>query len=117
MHADIVWWDLSASGETIESMREYLRNESVPAFAAVPGLRFKAWISDPEANRWGAVLLWESEEASRQSLPSRAGDLIGYPPTVAEGFDVEATVEGRYETQQLSLRGLAFADPAETSQQ
>ena len=76
MRADIVWWDLSASGQTIESMREYLRNESVAAFAEVPGLRFKMWVSDPVANRWGAVLLWESEEASRYRpwrLSSRSG--------------------------------------------
>jgi Putative mono-oxygenase ydhR len=112
MRADIVWWDLSASGQTIESMREYLRDQSVSAFAKVPGLRFKMWISDPDANRWGAVLLWESEEASRQPLPSRALELIGYPPVVAHGFDVEATVEGRYKTQQLSLLGLAFAGTA-----
>jgi hypothetical protein len=117
MRADIVWWDLSASGQTIESMREYLRCESISAFANVPGLRFKVWISDPDANRWGAVLLWESEEASRQPLPSRALELIGYPPAVAYGFDVEATVEGRYEIQQLALRGLAFADAAGASQQ
>lgn len=117
MRADIVWWDLSASGQTIESMREYLRNESVSAFADVPGLRFKMWISDPDSNRWGAVLFWESEEASRQPLPSRALELIGYPPVISHGFDVEATVEGRYETGQLSLRGLAFAGTAEAAQQ
>lgn len=112
MHADIVWWDLSSSGQTIGSMREYLRHESVPAFAGVPGLRFKFWISDPDANRWGAVLLWESAEASRQALPSRAGELIGYPPAVAHGFDVEATVEGLYQVERLSQRGLAFSDTA-----
>ncbi|MEY9989536.1 hypothetical protein ABIE67_001568 [Streptomyces sp. V4I8] len=110
MRADIVWWDLSASGQTIESMREYLREESVAAFSEVPGLRFKMWLSDPDTNRWGAVLLWESEEASQQALPSRALELIGCPPQVAHGFDVEATTEGRYETQQLALQGLAFAE-------
>jgi hypothetical protein len=114
LRADIVWWDLAASGQTIESMREYLRSESVSAFAEVPGLRFKIWISDPDANRWGAVLVWESADVSRQLLPSRALELIGYPPAVAHGFDVEATVEGRYEIEELSLRGLAFADAAGT---
>lgn len=89
-------------------MRTYLRDESVAAFAGVPGLRFKMWISDPEANRWGAVLLWESRAASRQSLPSRALEVIGHPPVVEHDFDVEATVEGRYQIQQLALRGLIF---------
>lgn len=111
MHAVIVWWDLSASGQTIESLRTYLREESVSAFSEVPGLRFKMWLSDADANRWGAVLLWESEEAAQQPLPSRALELIGYPAAVAHSFDVEATTEGHYETPQLSLRGLAFDTP------
>lgn len=110
MHAVIVWWDLSASGQTIESLRTYLREQSVAAFSDVPGLRFKMWISDPDADRWGAVLLWESKEASEQPLPSRALELIGYPPTVAHSFDVEATTEGRFENPQLALLGLAFAE-------
>ncbi|MFD8543162.1 hypothetical protein [Streptomyces sp. NPDC059649] len=110
MRVDIVWWDLSASGQTIESMREYLRDESVAAFSEVPGLRLKMWLSDAETNRWGAVLLWETEEATRQVLPSRALELIGHPPVFAHGFDVEATTEGRFETAQLALRGLAFTE-------
>jgi hypothetical protein len=32
---------LSASGQIIEPMRDYPRNESACAFANVPGLRFK----------------------------------------------------------------------------
>jgi hypothetical protein len=82
MRTVIVWWDLSGSAQTIESLRAYLRDESVAAFAEVPGLRFKMWIADPETNRWGAVLLWESAEAAA---------LIGYPPTQSHVFDVEAT--------------------------
>ncbi|MFG2024074.1 hypothetical protein [Streptomyces sp. NPDC048825] len=57
--------------------------------------------------------MWESDEASRQALPSRALELIGYPPAVAHGFEVEATTEGRYETEQLALQGLAFAEIAD----
>ncbi|NUV52342.1 YdhR family protein [Streptomyces coelicolor] len=91
-------------------MREYLREESIAAFSEVPGLRFKMWLSDPDTNRWGAVLLWESEGASQQALPSRALELIGYPPQVAHGFDVEATTEGRYETERLALQGPAVAE-------
>ncbi|MEU6576135.1 hypothetical protein [Streptomyces sp. NPDC046805] len=113
MHAVVVWWDLSASGQTIASMREYLREESVSAFSEVPGLRFKMWISDPGSDRWGAVLLWESKEASEQPLPSRALELIGYPATVAHEFDVEATVEGRYDNEQLAWLGLAFDEAAD----
>ncbi len=112
MRTVIVWWDLSRSAQSIESLRTYLLDESVAAFAGVPGLRFKMWIADLQTNRWGAVLLFESAEAAARPLPSRAAALIGYPPTQSHVFDVEATVEGRYEVAQLALRGLAFAAAA-----
>ena len=66
MRTVIVWWDLSDSVQTIESLRTYLLDESVTAFAEVPGLRFKMWIADPQTNRWGAVLPWESAEAATE---------------------------------------------------
>ena len=97
-----VLWNLADSQTTIEELRRYLRDESVDAFGDVPGLRFKAWISDEATDRWGAVYLWESREASEQELPSRARDLIG------KEFDVEATIEGKYALEQLSRLGLAF---------
>lgn len=109
MHVVVVWWDLADSAQTIDSLRDYLRGQAVDAYADVPGLRLKLWISDRETNRWGAVLLWESREAAQQPTPSRAAELIGYPPTEKSAFDVEATVEGRFETQELSRLGLALA--------
>lgn len=51
MSVTVVWWDLAGSAQTIDTMRAYLRDESVGAFAQVPGLRLKLWISDREANR------------------------------------------------------------------
>ena len=104
----IVLWNLADSKTTIGELRRYLRDESVAAFEQVPGLRFKAWISDEATERWGAVYLWESQEAARQALPSRAGELIGKEPDVGEEFDVEATVEGEYVVEGLSRLGLAF---------
>jgi hypothetical protein len=103
-----VLWNLADSKTTIGELREYLRNESVDAFADVPGLRFKAWISDEVTERWGAVYIWESVEASELPLPSRTRELIGKEPDIAEVFDVEATIEGRYAFEELSRRGLAF---------
>ena len=103
-----VLWNLADSKTTIDELRRYLRDESVDAFAQVPGLRFKAWVSDEATERWGAVYLWESREASEQEVPSRARELIGKDPDVGEEFDVEATIEGRYAVEQLSRRGLAF---------
>jgi Putative mono-oxygenase ydhR len=104
----LVLWSLADSKTTIEELRRYLRDESVDAFEDVPGLRFKAWISDEATERWGAVYLWESREAADQELPSRARELIGKEPDIGEEFDVEATVEGQFLVEALSRRGLAF---------
>jgi hypothetical protein len=103
-----VLWNLADSKTTIEELRRYLRDESVDSFAEVRGLRFKAWISDEVTDRWGAVYLWESPEASEQEVPSRARELIGKDPDIIEVFDVEATIEGRYAEEELSRLGLAF---------
>jgi hypothetical protein len=103
-------WNLADSKTTIEELRRYLREESVDQFEDVSGLRFKAWISDQATERWGAIYLWESEEAARQVAPSRARELIGKDPDVGEEFDVEATIEGRFELEELSRLGLAFEE-------
>ena len=103
-----VLWNLADSKSNIAELRRYLREESVEQFSAVPGLRFKAWFSDEATERWGAVYVWESAEAARQPLPSRARELIGKDPDVGEEFDVEATVEGAFAVEELSRRGLAF---------
>jgi trans-2,3-dihydro-3-hydroxyanthranilate isomerase len=104
----LVLWNLADSKTTIEELRRYLRDESVDSFADVPGLRFKAWISDEATERWGAVYLWESREAASQLVPSRARELIGKDPDLGEEFDVEATIEGRFAIEELSRLGLAF---------
>ena len=106
----IVLWNLADSKTTIGELRRYLRDESVEQFARVPGLRFKAWISDEASERWGAVYVWESAEAALAELPSRARDLIGKDPDIGEEFDVEATIEGAFAVEELSRRGLAFED-------
>ena len=85
----IVLWSLADSKTNVAELRRYLRDESVDAFEDVPGLRFKAWISDEATERWGAVYLWESREAAEQPLPSRARELIGKDPDVAEEYDLE----------------------------
>jgi hypothetical protein len=108
MVLSLVLWNLADSKTNIGELRRYLRDESVDEFAGVPGLRFKAWISDEATERWGAVYLWESAEAAEQAVPSRARELIGKDPEIGETFDVEATIEGRFDVGQLSRRGLAF---------
>ena len=104
----LVLWNLADSMTTIEELRRYLRDESVDAWEGVDGLRFKAWISDPATERWGAVSFWESAEAAEQDVPSRARGLIGKDPDVVEVFDLEATIEGRFRDDNLSRLGLVF---------
>ena len=101
----LVIWNLADSQTNIGELRRYLRDEAVPAFEQVPGLLFKAWFSDEVSERWGAVYVWESQEASEQELPSRARELIGKNPDIVEVFDLEATVSI---ASQLARLGVAF---------
>jgi hypothetical protein len=107
----LVLWSLADSKTTIQELRRYVRDESVDLFAEADGLRFKAWISDEVTERWGAVYVWESRAAAEAPFPSRAREMIGKDPDIAEEFDVEATIEGRFDIEELSRRGLAFDDP------
>jgi len=102
-------WNLADSLTNVGELRRYLRDESVDQFERVPGLLFKAWVSDETTERWGAVYVWQSFEASQQELPSRARELIGKEPEIAEIFDLEATVST---APDLARLGLAF-EPGE----
>jgi hypothetical protein len=101
----LVLWNLADSLTDVGELRRYLRDESVPEFEKVPGLLFKAWLSDEATERWGAVYVWASPEAAEQELPSRARELIGKEPDIAEVFDLEASVSVAPELGRL---GLAF---------
>ena len=104
----ITLWSLADSKTTIEELRRYLRDESVDLFEEVEGLRFKAWIADPIGERWGSFQLYETREAADAKQPGYAQELIGKPPDLVDEFELEATVEGRYEFEVLSRLGLAF---------
>ncbi|MGE7439256.1 MULTISPECIES: YdhR family protein [Kitasatospora] len=109
MKAMIAWWDLTESQQSAETLRDFLREEAEQAWSDIPGLILKIWVSDPASNRWGAVFLWESEEAAAAAkMPRSAGELIGYPLAFREWFDVEATVEGLHSLTSLSGLGLAL---------
>ncbi len=101
----LVLWNLADTARTVAELREHLREEEAVAFTDVPGLRFKAWVSDDLTERWGAIELWESAEAADAEIPGRMRELIGKDPDIAETFDLEATLAGAPE---LSHLGLAF---------
>jgi hypothetical protein len=83
----LVLWSLADSKTTLAELRHHLGDES----EHVPGLRFRAWVSDETTERFGAIELWESAEAAEQEVPSRARarELIGKDPEIGETFDVE----------------------------
>jgi hypothetical protein len=99
----LVLWNLADSKTNIDELRRYLRDEGIDSFDRLPGLLFKAWISDEATERWGAVYAWESRDAAEQPLPSRARELIGKDPEIAEVFDVEATISVASELARLGL--------------
>ena len=99
----LVLWSLADSQTNIGELRRYLRDEAVDAFDELPGLLFKAWVSDESTERWGAVYVWESREAAEQPLPSRARELIGKDPDIAELFDLEATVSVASELDRFGI--------------
>ena len=101
----IAIWNLADSLTNVGELRRYLRDEAVPAFERVPGLLFKGWFSDELTERWGAVYVWESRDASEQELPSRARELIGKNPDIVEVFDLEASVSV---ADELARLGAAF---------
>ena len=99
----LVLWNLADSKTNLEELRRYLRDEAVDAFDRLPGLLFKGWISDEATERWGAVYVWASREHAEQPLPSRARELIGKDPDIAEFFDLEATVSVADELARIGL--------------
>ena len=83
----VVLWSFADSKTTLAELRHHLGDASED----MPGLRFRAWISDEATERFGAIELWESAEAAEQALPARVRELIGKDPEIGETFDVEAT--------------------------
>ena len=101
----LVLWNLADSLTSVGELRRYLQDEAVAKFEDVPGLLLKLWVSDETTERWGAIYLFESQEASEQELPSRARELVGKEPDIVEVFDLEASVSV---SSQLARLGLAF---------
>ncbi|MCS0604650.1 hypothetical protein NX794_26045 [Streptomyces sp. LP11] len=114
MRADIAWWDLDGTGQTIDSLRADLCDATVAAWSEVPGLRLKFWLADRENNRWGAVMLWEADRPD-ELPPNRAAQLIGGPPAHRGRFDVEATAGAAHELPRHGGPGTAFTANTATS--
>ncbi|MFB8379066.1 hypothetical protein ACFYZ6_15460 [Streptomyces rubiginosohelvolus] len=110
MRAMIAWWDLTDAAETAETLQDFVAAEE-KHWAEIPGLLLKVWISDPDTRRWGAVLLWESQEAARDAvLPGSPAVRIGHPVDFRAWFDVVATT-GPGVAEHLSASGRRPAPP------
>ncbi len=108
MIVDIVWWNLDGSTQTIDSLRNHLCEDMFERWRKVPGLRLKFWIADAEANRWGAVMLWDEARPPSYLMPeNKAQHLIGLPITQRARFSVDALVEGE--------KSLRHAGPSSSS--
>ncbi|WP_063792421.1 hypothetical protein [Streptomyces atriruber] len=116
MRVDVAWWHLDGTPQTIESMREHLRDHTLDRWTQVPGLRLKIYFADQEQNRWGAVMLWETDERPPldELPPNAALALIGRPPDIRATFQAEGTVEGLHDLASLQALGPAFAGTALT---
>ncbi len=110
MYGLIVFWDLAEGAKTDrDGLRDYLREESMPRFQQMEGLRQKIWMSQPDG-KWGAVYVFESDGARQAAI-----DKLGQSPVVEktgkmpqwEAFDVEAVVEGQHSGSDLLSAGLA----------
>jgi trans-2,3-dihydro-3-hydroxyanthranilate isomerase len=106
---EIAWWDLDGSPQSVESLRTHLRDGVADDWADVPGLRLKFWVADRDRNRWGAVMVWETDRPAGHPLPpNRAAELIGRPPGHRMRFDVEAVAEGVHALPVLHGLGAAL---------
>ncbi|MEU5898903.1 hypothetical protein [Streptomyces venezuelae] len=110
MRVDVAWWHLDGTPQTIDSMREHLRDHTLDRWTQVPGLRLKIYFADRERNRWGAVMLWETDERPPldELPPNAALALIGRQPDVRATFEAEGTVEGLHDLASLQALGPAF---------
>lgn len=112
MRAVLILWDLSTGSRvTFEELRDYLRNESIARFSAMPGLRQKTWISNPGTGLWGAMYLFDKAEQAQELVShiatGRVAQLTGLAPAIVEQFDVEAVTEGQHAGDDLLAVGLA----------
>jgi hypothetical protein len=57
--------------------------EMAPAFAALPGLRAKIWLTDPETGTYGGVYLWDDRAAMEGYAGSELFRTVAATPAFA----------------------------------
>ena len=102
--------DLSTTHGTLEALRAYIADTSVPKYRQMEGLRLKIFLSDAAGDTFGALYLWESEAALEAALPHLGSSVrarSGNAPRL-QRFEVEAIVEGVHATPDLTRVGAAM---------
>ena len=102
--------DLSTTHGTLEALRAYIADKSVPKYRQMEGLRLKIFLSDATGDTFGALYLWESEAALEAALPHLGSSVRARSARAPrlQRFAVEAVVEGRHSTPDLTRVGAAI---------
>lgn len=89
MEAFIITFNLEGmTDEDFKAMGE----EAGPAFAAVPGLLAKIWITDPESNTYGGIKLFRDSESLDTYLESDLFKSVAGNPSFVNGKTQRYTV-------------------------
>ncbi len=87
MHVQMVTFNLDGISE-----RDYIdiATQLAPRFAALPGLLAKVWLENPESGAFGAIYLWDDEEAMGRFMASDLfeGTNRTFANLVSEDFSV-----------------------------
>lgn len=81
MHILVVNFNLN--GITQAQYEQACREQFAPAFAAVPGLLQKVWLSDPASNTYGGVYTWRDRAAMEAYFQSPLSQSVASHPNLA----------------------------------
>jgi hypothetical protein len=112
MYLAIVTFDLTHSPVRYDELRDWVVDKAMADYAALPGVRFKAWFSDELHRQWGAVYLVDDPTALRPDrlprLPNGHTGPIGAQPTSIQWLELEAYVTGPEGLDALTDAGLSL---------
>jgi hypothetical protein len=100
MYGLTIRWSLTHAGAGVsESLRAYVRDDSVARFTGMPGLHFKTW-QMVDGGFFAGVYVWASAAARSEFLasfraaPSKVTQLVGHDPDVIQEWDVAGIAVG-----------------------
>lgn len=110
MIAVLMQFELGATYRSLDDLRTYIAERSVPKYRDMQGLRLKVFLSDSDGDTFGAFYLWETESALEAALPDLGASVRNrwHIEPRMQRFTVEAVVEGRHSTPDLSRVGQAM---------